>query len=193
MPLKSSKKRTREEPITFPVEEQAVLTTIATLAQKSVATESTAELLSGLLDTTATACGSAGLTSSPSPSTRSLLAIYPEVRALQCAHAARCALRQLQACEPAARASHFVAVRAALEDIHRHVVPDELFAALAAVLAAWASDGPLPPPEVTRPLEVQMLKVVEALQLEVLRRTSNLTQRATVLTLRYRHQIPFCS
>lgn len=116
---------------------------------------------------------------------------YPEVRVLYCLHYVRRALRNLQSCPPEARRLHFSALAEHMMGLAT-VLPDPLFLALTAVLNSLlaSADEEVLSPHKCHVLEVQLLQVVEATQLEVLRSTKKLTVRAGELTLRFHHDIP---
>jgi hypothetical protein len=73
------------------------------------------------------------------------------------------------------------------------VLPDPLFLAIAVVLkdllASEAADAL--EEKYCHVLEVQLMRVVEYTQVELLRATKLLSVRASPLTLRFHHDIPF--
>lgn len=187
--------------VPFPEGSRVMMAILALLARKTAVTESTRELLTdcfsfAALDAAPTDASSASAGSKegpPLPSATSLAEAYPEIHALRCVVDVRTALRRLQSCDVSARPTFFSTIATELEDLYEEVIPDPLFLALAKAIRGWLHSDTLPPKEATRLLEVQTLKVVDALQLEVLKQTKQLTRRATELTLRYRHQLPFCA
>lgn len=136
----------------------------------------------------------ASSSSSPSTSLCDLAEVYAEVGLLKEIHFLRCALRDLQECPPLARRPFFLLIGQQLIKLHL-LLPDPLFAALAIVVQRVITSTDVTEPisqEYTHVLEVQLLHVIEALQVEILRQTRQLTVRAAMITVRYRHTIPFC-
>ncbi|KAK7195463.1 hypothetical protein NESM_000473600 [Novymonas esmeraldas] len=121
-----------------------------------------------------------------------LVSRYPEVRVVFHLHCLRCALRDLQECPAHARRTFFSIVQEHVAALAT-VLPDPLFTAIAAVLEgllASVSDDSLAKGH-CHVLEVQLMKIVEATQLELLCATKQLRVRAGELTLRFHHSIPY--
>lgn len=119
---------------------------------------------------------------------------YPEVCLLRQIHFLRCALRNLQECPPHARRTFYMQLHEHLTDLSK-LLPDLLFIALTKVVATLldspqGSEAPLGK-ERCHVLEVQLIRLIEVLQTELLRDTKQLTQRTRMISLYFHHCIPF--
>lgn len=166
-----------------------MLSLVALCAMQTVTSRYTEAMLEALLTSTPDSFPSPSEEKEGAPA--AIASLYPETRILADVHYIRVILRNLQECRPHARPSFYTQLAEHVRSLHA-VLPDPLLAAFTLVLKQMASPDDADPPLQHAMMEVELLKVAEAIQVEVLRQTRHLTERASLLTLRFRHEMPFC-
>ncbi|CCW61551.1 unnamed protein product [Phytomonas sp. EM1] len=201
--------RSKERPSIHPFHEShyGLLTLAATVAMQSADSQIAGALLEGILSTLVAVAatiedgrvkdtdeaGHLVCQDVQAAGDVPLYTCYPELKALREINNVRKALYSLQTCPPHARVTFYYLLEYHIRGLYE-VIPDPLFEAFFAVLSCTLKHHTsFITKSRMRLFEVQLLKTVEAVQTEILKRTKMLTERATIITLRFRHTIPYAS